>query len=196
MSQFGSVSCVGSSCSHRGRSVEKGRVAIAAPLALGARPVHLPCGTFCCGVLCGIQFTISVLFVWLLPQWFASFVCPSLSGTQLETGEGNFSIGWQPFAGNTVSICSCGIFWLWMIIFSCRRFHIPVTFVALTLSFFFGIQTWTQTSWSLVMDKIYSWWIGAADKWEQPKCLFVPYAWWEQGCNFWWGGFASSQVFP
>ena len=68
MTQFGSVSCVGANRSmFRGRAIDKGRVAVAAPLQLGL-PLSGQCGTFFCGVICGIQFTITLLFIWLLVQ--------------------------------------------------------------------------------------------------------------------------------
>ena len=64
------ISCGGGNFAHRmfrGRAVDKGRTAVASPLQLGF-PVYNSCGIFLCGVICGIQFTISVLFLWLIVQ--------------------------------------------------------------------------------------------------------------------------------
>ena len=52
----------------RGRSVDKGRVAICAPISLGFQPYTWQGYTFCCGFLCGIQFAVSVTFLWLIFQ--------------------------------------------------------------------------------------------------------------------------------
>ena len=52
----------------RGRALDKGRVAIGAPLSLGVHRLDISCPTFCCGFLCGFQFAVSVIFIWLLLQ--------------------------------------------------------------------------------------------------------------------------------
>ena len=67
---------------YRGRSVEKGSVAIRAPISLGFQPYTWQGYTFCCGFLCGIQFAVSVTFLWLLFQWFShSWQCAVLHVT-------------------------------------------------------------------------------------------------------------------